>query len=76
MDTSIKRLLEIAGVDITKGKASELYESASGSLVSKIVEILTPIIGKLEVQGIDEDGIERSIDDWFEDLKEQVRKKL
>ena len=26
MDTSIKRLLEVAGVDITKGKAKELCE--------------------------------------------------
>ncbi len=27
MDTSIKRLLEVAGVDITKGKAKQLVES-------------------------------------------------
>jgi len=32
MDTSIKRLLEVAGVDITKGKAKELCEGKYGPL--------------------------------------------
>ena len=31
MDTSIKRLLEVAGVDITKGKAKELCEAGTTS---------------------------------------------
>jgi len=31
MDTSIKRLLEVAGVDITKGKAKELCEGQDKS---------------------------------------------
>lgn len=38
MDTSIKKLLEFAGVDITKGKAKELYEKDSswGSFGEKL----------------------------------------
>jgi len=30
MDTSIKRLLEVAGVDITQGKAKQLVEGQTG----------------------------------------------
>lgn len=35
MDTSIKRLLEVAGVDITQGKAKELCEGKNSKLPSK-----------------------------------------
>ena len=41
MDTSIKRLMEIAGVDVTQGKAKELCESnTSSSLCKEIQKIL------------------------------------
>lgn len=76
MDTSIKRLLEIAGVNTTQGKSQQLVEGANADLINKIVGVLTPMIAKLEKQGFDADDIERSIDEWFEDLKEQVRPKL
>jgi len=39
MDTSIKRLLEVAGVDITKGKAKQLCEAKQSSLRDVLFEL-------------------------------------
>lgn len=72
MDTSIKRLLEVAGVS----KAKRLVETVDRSLANKIAEVLLNQINKWEESGMDPDNVETAIDDWFDSLKAQIRKKL
>lgn len=53
MDTSIKRLLEVAGVDITKGKAKELTEVQQTVSREQAISLLFKEIGDWETDALE-----------------------
>ena len=48
----------------------------SEKLVNEVAERLQDTINEMEEAGLDDDQIEAGIDEWFDELKAEVRQKV